>query len=171
MTDSETVTPAGTTLPVELPAGVDRSEVVRFSSLSASERETFTAARNASGYVELSSGGALETFSNHRYVSTDGRLWTVRATYGRVAYYASTTELDANETAVAYDSLSAERQRRFRQVVDASGSHVLGPRERPIDFPYPVRYENRTYVVEKGTVSSSYGVLAVSFESSTDSPS
>jgi len=172
MTESGTATPAGTALSVELPPGVDRSDAVRFSSLSASERETFAAARNTSGYVELSSDGALETFSNHRYVYVDSRLWTVRSTYGRVAYYASTTDLDANETAAAYDSLSAERQRRFRRIVDASGSYVLGPRERSIDFPYPVRYENRTYVVEKGTASSTYGVLAVfPAESRTDSPS
>ena len=166
-----TPTPTGTALPVELPAGVDRSDVVRFSSLTPAERETFAAARNTSGYVELPSDGALETFSNHRYVYADGRLWTVWGTYGRVAYYASTTELDANETAVAYDSLSEDRQRRFRRIVDVAGSYTLGPREREIDFPSPVRYENRTYVVEKGTASSTYGVLAVSpVESGTDSP-
>ena len=171
-TRPQTPTPTVTSLPVELPTGVDRSEVVRFSSLSAAERETFAAARNASGYVELPSDGALETFGNLRYVFADDRLWAVRATYGRVAYYASTTELDANETAVAYGSLSAEDQRRFRHIVNVSGSYVLGPDERPVDFPDPVRYENRTYVVEKGTASSTYGVLAVfPVESQTDSPS
>jgi hypothetical protein len=172
MTDSGATTPTVSPLPVELPAGVDRSEVVRVSSLTPAERETFAAGRNASGYVELPSSGALETFSNHRYVSADGRLWTVRAAYGRVAYSASTMELDANETAVAYDSLSEDRQRRFRRIVDAVGSYTLGPRERAIDFPSPVRYENRTYVVEKGTASSTDGVLAVfPAELPTDTPS
>jgi len=153
--------PSTGTPTLDLPSGVDASAVLRYSSLSTSERATFGAARNASGYVELSSDSALETFSEHRYVLADGRLWTVEATYGRIAYYASTTELSENETAVAYGNLTAESQRRFQRVVNRSGSYVLGPDERPIDFPHPVRYDGEVYVVSQGTASSAYGVLHV----------
>jgi len=159
----------GTTSSLDLPPGVDESEVLRFSSLSTSERVTFGAARNASGYVELSSDSALETFSEHRYVYADGQLWTVEATYGRIAYYASTTDLSENETAVSSQNFTAERQRRFQRVVNRSGSYVLGPDERPIDFPDPVRYDGETYVLERGTASSAHGVLHVSrYDSSTE---
>jgi hypothetical protein len=147
--------------PLDLPSGVDASDVLRYSSLSTSERATFGAARNASGYVELSSDAALETFSNHRYVLADGRLWTVEATYGRIAYYASTTELSENETAVDFENVTTERQRRFQRVVNRSGSYVLGPDERTIDFPAPVRYDGEVYVVGQGTASSTYGVAHV----------
>jgi len=162
-----TATPAR----LELPSGVDESAVLRYSSLSTSERATFRAARNASGYVELESDSALETFSNHGYVFDDGRLWQVEAGYGRVAYYASTTALSENETAVAFGDLTAERQRRFRRVVNRSGSYALGPDERAIGFPDPVRYDGQTYVVERGTASSAYGVLHVSpYDTGTDTP-
>jgi hypothetical protein len=147
--------------PLDLPSGVDASDVLRYSSLSNSEREAFRAARNASGYVELGSDSALETFSNHRYVYANGRLWQVETTYGRIAYYASTTELSENETAVDFESFTTERQRRFQRVVNRSGSYVLGPDERPIDFPDPVRYNGAVYVVEQGTASSTYGVVHV----------
>ena len=147
--------------PLDLPAGVDASEVLRYSSLSNSERATFRTARNASGYVELESSSALETFSNHRYVLADGRLWTVEGVYGRIAYYASTTELSENETAVDFENVTTERQRRFQRVVNRSGSYVLGPDERMIDFPAPVRYDGEVYVVEQGTSSSTYGVVHV----------
>jgi hypothetical protein len=157
--------------PLDLPPGVDESDVLRYSSLSTSERATFGAARNASGYVELGSDSALETFSDRRYVSADGRLWAVEATYGRVAYYASTTELSENETAVSEENFTAGRQRRFRRIVNRSGSYVLGPDERPIDFPDPVRYDGETYVVSRGTASSAYGVLHVyPYDSATDTP-
>jgi len=154
--------PSTGTPALDLPSGVEASAVVRLSSLSTSERATFRAARNASGYVELGSDSALETFSTHRYVLADGRLWAIQATYGRVAYYASTTELSENETVVDFGNLTADSQRRFQRVVNRSGSYVLGPNERPIDFPDPVRYDGETYVVEQGTASSTYGVLYVS---------
>ena len=151
-----------TTSRLDLPPGVDESDVLQFSSLSMSERVTFGVARNASGYVELSSDSALETFTEHRYVYADGRLWGVEATYGRVAYYASTTDATENETVVDFETLTAERQRRFRRVVNRSGSYVLGPDERPIDFPDPVRYDGEPYVVSRSTASSAHGVLHVS---------
>jgi hypothetical protein len=161
--------PSTGTPALDLPSGVGASDVIRFSSLSTSERATFRTARNASGYVELGSDSALETFSSHRYVSVDGRLWAVQATYGRVAYYASTTELSENETVVDFGNLTAASQRRFQRVVNRSGSYVLGPNERPIDFPDPVRYDGEVYVVERGTASSAYGVVHVSpYDSATE---
>lgn len=167
-TRTPTATPTPTARPMDLPDEVRASQVAHVDDLPSNARDVFERARDSKGeWIETPRGSVVETFDDVEYVY-DGRLWVVSVDFGTLSYYASTVNLSADERAVPYESLSAAERERFREIV-TSVTYDLGPGERAIDFPDPIRYENETYVVERGYYHPGGTIVGVYLsENSTD---